>query len=560
MRGSGNMEPELARRFDGAMSATVAVLSLVVALVSARPALALALSGLNGAGHAVYSRWGARSARGRFAPGVVRIAISAGGLVPFVWACGPDIPAWVVILPALIAGPLTCRPGRELRALFVLEGAVLFAHALAGASPSALVLAALTLGATSLVSLVGGRVLKDLIDEAQSAALAKSRFLANMSHELRTPLAGVIGLTELALAEPLAATPRELMTTAKSSAEHLLAILNDILDVSKIEADRLTLESVAFDCAAVVQQVGVMTRASARGKAIEVRASYEGTAWRHGDPVRLRQVLLNLAGNAVKFSSRGVVEISAVATGDRVRFSIHDEGIGISPVQLEALFQPFVQADASTTRRFGGTGLGLSICRSLVSAMGGELRVESTEGHGSTFSFEVPLTPGVERAPSIPPTRAIAGSTSGEHDAVAHDVPSPPPEPPDPASLPRVLRVLLAEDNPVNQLVLVRMLERAGHEVCAVADGDQALAALNAGQHFDVVLMDVQMPNRDGLDTARAIRASTSAPWASIPVIALTANAMADDRDACMQAGMNDYLMKPVSRAVLESALARASA
>ncbi len=404
----------------------------------------------------------------------------------------------------------------------------------------------MSLSACALLSTQVSRLLKQLLADVQAADRAKSRFLANMSHELRTPLAGVIGLTDLALASHLDDEPRHLVRTAKSSAEHLLTILNDILDLSKIEAGRMTLETIAFDVEDVVRQVAAVVRASAQGKALEVRVSLEsgGQRLRMGDPVRLRQVLLNLAGNAVKFSTRGVVEVSARAEGDRIRFTVRDEGIGMSDAQQAQLFRPFVQADASTNRRFGGSGLGLSICRPLVEAMGGTLQVQSRVGEGSTFSFDVLLPcaaeePVVLRAPVVLPAAVVPAAA------------------PVVAPVARALRVLLAEDNHVNQLVVSKMLRRAGHQVQIVGDGDEALSALQAGP-FDVVLMDLQMPRRDGLDTTRAIRAQ-GLGRPGLPIIALTANAMASDREACAQAGMDAFLVKPVTEAALAAALAQAA-
>lgn len=575
----------IAQEFDRVMTVTVGLSTALVALLSERPALALAFAVMGGLAHAAYSRWAPPPAPDGLSPGVIRMFLSAAVLAPLVWACGAVVPAWVVAVPAMVAGPLTCRPRGEPLALVTVLTSVLGAHALAGGSWLSLAAGLIALSSAGILSMVAGRVLKQLVHDAEVATRAKSRFLANMSHELRTPLAGVIGLTEQALLEPLEPSPRELIGTAKSSAQHLLLILNDILDVSKIEADSLPLEQVPFDCAALVQQVAAVTGASARGKSLRVEAHYHGSARRRGDPVRLRQILLNLAGNAVKFSSEGVVSIEAEAEGERVRFRVRDQGIGMSAEQQARLFQPFVQADSSIARRFGGTGLGLSISQSLVHAMGGSLSVESFEGRGSTFDFAIALPEVAESAsdavidasaasagtsphvvPGAPAATTGGGEASPKAVTTAPDDVAPPTDTSSlaarelagraaPEASSRSLRVLLAEDNAVNQLVLGRMLRRAGHDVHTVADGDAALDALERRGPFDVVLMDMQMPGRDGIDATRAIRAATSAAWSVIPVIALTANAMPEDREACLHAGMDDFLVKPVSPDQLARAL-----
>jgi signal transduction histidine kinase/CheY-like chemotaxis protein len=579
----------IAQEFDRVMTVTVGLSTALVALLSERPALALAFGAMGGLAHAAYSRWGAPPAPDGLSPGVIRMFISAVVLAPLVWAYGAVVPAWIVAVPAMVAGPLTCRPRGEPLALVTVLTSVLGAHALAGGSWLSLAAGLIALSSAGILSMVAGRVLKQLVHDAEIATRAKSRFLANMSHELRTPLAGVIGLTEQALLEPLEPSPRELIGTAKSSVQHLLLILNDILDVSKIEADSMPLEQVPFDCAALVQQVAAVAGASARGKSLRVEAHYRGPARRRGDPVRLRQILLNLAGNAVKFSCEGVVSLEVEAEGERVRFRVRDQGIGMSAEQQARLFQPFVQADSSIARRFGGTGLGLSISQSLVHAMGGSLSVESVEGRGSTFEFAIVLPEVAESAsaavvdasaasaetslhvvPGVP--GAPAATTGGGEASPAGAVMTAPDDvapPTDASSFPvrelagrsapevssRSLRVLLAEDNAVNQLVLGRMLRRAGHDVHTVADGDAALDALERRGPFDVVLMDMQMPGRDGIDATRAIRAATSAAWSAIPVIALTANAMPEDREACLHAGMDAFLVKPVSSNQLARAL-----
>jgi signal transduction histidine kinase/CheY-like chemotaxis protein len=376
-------------------------------------------------------------------------------------------------------------------------------------------------------------------DEAEAASRAKSRFLAMMSHEVRTPLAGVTAAIDL-LADLLAdadrgESARGLLGSMRASADALLAVLDDTLDFSKIEAGHLVLERVPLDPSRVAGDVVEAFRAAAAMKGLGLDLRADGAPARVlGDPTRLRQVLANLVGNAVKFTQAGRIDLAVAADGrGLLAFEVSDTGVGLGDGDPARLFEAFSQGDETTTRRFGGTGLGLAICRRLVEAMGGEISASPRPGGGSTFRFSVP-------APDAPPLEAPAA-----------DVP-PTEAPPAPAA---PLRVLLAEDNELNRGLVKAILERLGHRVVAVADGRAAVRAAAAAE-FDVALMDMHMPVLDGPGATREIRALPG-PRGALRVLALSADATPQGRAQAERLGMDGYLTKPVDRATLAAVLSR---
>jgi signal transduction histidine kinase/ActR/RegA family two-component response regulator len=377
--------------------------------------------------------------------------------------------------------------------------------------------------------------------DAQRSTSEKSAFLANMSHEIRTPMNGVLGITEILRETKLDDEQRELVQQLALSGEHMMSVINDILDLSKIEAGRIELDITDFDLRDTVEQVCAAVRftAEAKGLAFEVQFAEDLPSRVGGDDRRVRQILLNLVTNAVKFTANGsvTVEVSAELRGERsaqIRLAVADTGIGIDAVALERMFDPFTQGDVSKTHSYGGTGLGLTIARQLAALMGGAVGAESEPDRGSTFWVELDL-----------PVVADAGASYSQRGAAHVALPewSTPP------------RVLVADDNAVNQFVVVRVLERCGCDADVVSDGKQALEAL-AQRSYDAVLMDCEMPVLDGYQTTLELRRREDGARHT-PVIAMTAHAMEGAAEECRQAGMDDYLSKPLQREQLETALAR---
>jgi signal transduction histidine kinase/PleD family two-component response regulator len=361
-------------------------------------------------------------------------------------------------------------------------------------------------------------------DAAEAASQAKSEFLAIMSHEIRTPMNGMLGMMQLALSEASHPDQREHLETAQYSAEALLTILNDILDFSRLESGNLQFETINFDLFKTVDSVINLMASRTSEASLTLRAEYPSqlSPMLAGDVGRLRQVLLNLISNALKFTEKGGVtlkieQLSAEAEQTRLRFTVIDTGIGITPEAQTRLFQSFSQADHSISRRFGGTGLGLSICKKIVELQGGRIGVESAPGVGSQFWFELEFAQASQQAPIETAALPLQKNIS--------------------------LRILLAEDNEINQKVAASLLKKAGHTVQIAQNGHEAVLAVQNGV-FDVILMDMHMPEMDGLAATRAIRC-LPAPASTLPIVALTAAGALSDIQTCMDAGMNYFLVKP---------------
>jgi signal transduction histidine kinase/CheY-like chemotaxis protein len=493
-----------------------------------------------------YKNFDARSLRSFF------LLLGFSALTYFV-AVSP-LPALFLIPLALMAlayttnlGVVAC--GVLIAGLFILTSTVLgrgaIAHTAAAPSTHLLMLQFFLATITTSILPMAARMAEhrqlreSLIDarlDAEAANNAKSQFLATISHEIRTPLNGVLGMAQIMALGELDPVQKGRLNIIRRSGEVLLSILNDVLDLSKIEAGKLAIEMIDFDLAEVLRATTHAYGPLAEEKGLVFSQDLESISGVYrGDPTRIRQILTNLISNALKFTEAGEIEVSARFVADTLNLSVKDTGIGIAPEKLDKLFGKFTQADETTTRRFGGTGLGLSICRDLANLMGGTIVVESQEGRGSTFAASIPLVRVGDVEPAEPDQAALS-EAFGEG-----------------------VRVLAAEDNQTNQLVLRTLLEMVGYEVSIAGDGAEAVSKWEA-EDWDVILMDVQMPVMDGRDAARAIRQREAATGRRrTPIIALTANTMAHQVEGYRADGMDGHVAKPIDAETLFQAVSDAT-
>ena len=378
---------------------------------------------------------------------------------------------------------------------------------------------------------------------ADEARKTQEQFLANMSHEIRTPMNGVIGMTQLLSGTNLTEEQKEYVDTIRDSADNLMVIINDILDLTKISAGRINIDEVDYVFADIIKNSIQINRFKATEKGLNLRFAIDPRIHHvlAGDPFRLNQILVNLVGNAIKFTEAGDVSLTVhllEETADSVslQFIIKDTGIGIEPGKLETIFERFTQASSATTRKYGGTGLGLTITRQLIELQGGSIHVTSKPGQGSTFTFYLPIKKG-----AISPGEKPAELQQSSSDSLSG------------------IKILLVEDNLVNQKVAVKILSLQGANVTIANHGLEAIDLLSGGE-YDIILMDIQMPEMDGYETTRYIRTKMTGAFTSIPIIAMTASALISEKDKCLVAGMDDYITKPFqAKALFEKILAQVS-
>jgi CheY-like chemotaxis protein len=407
-------------------------------------------------------------------------------------------------------------------------------------------------------SLVVSTDVSELVDariEAEAASVAKTQFLANMSHEMRTPINAIVGIQQILARTPLTDEQQSFLSLSTTSAQMLLALVNDVLDLSKMDAGKPDIAASRFEMQEVMSAVGAILQTAADAKHLSLQMkipSEVSTTALLGDPLRLQQVLVNLGGNAIKFTEAGEVQLSIDVVsrdeqGVQLHFKVQDTGIGIPPDKHTHIFGAFNQADSDTTRRYGGSGLGLTISQSLVSAMGGTLALQSEVGKGSTFSFDLRFAMAPAEATLAPAISAPAAPPSAPALPQADSAPTPPERPKRLLGL----RVLVVEDHPINRKIVERMLDQEGAIVALAVDGQEGVDAVREaqqhGQAFDAVLMDMQMPVLNGVEATREIRKLAGLGPSELPILALTANTTPADVQSCLDAGMNAHIAKPVN-------------